>query len=89
LYASLPCLQFAPLPFSTPTLPDNVGEPYQGNAEQDFRPPTQFFLPCHDAPLVAAEPGHYFETLKSDSHAEHSFLQFFFYTKNLAGTASN
>src|SRR5229473_6462843 len=27
LYASLPCPQVAPLAFSTPALPDNVGEP--------------------------------------------------------------
>ena len=33
LYASLPYPQFAPFSFSTPALPDNVGEPYQGNAE--------------------------------------------------------
>jgi MFS family permease len=33
LYATLPCPQFGPLSFSTPALPDNVGEPYQGNAE--------------------------------------------------------
>jgi len=33
LYASLPYPQFAPFSFSTPSQPDNVGEPYQGNAE--------------------------------------------------------
>ena len=27
--------------------------------------------------------GQYFETLKSDSHAELSFLQYFFHSKNL------
>ena len=33
LSASLPCPQVAPLSFSTPALPDIVGEPDQGNAE--------------------------------------------------------